>query len=239
MPVALFSLSGTNGTLDISPNGVTKAVSNNITFAPGPFGNPNGSFFFSGISSSYVELKNTGELDTRFSIGVFAWVHLDNSSGLIYKHEQVKKYYGFSLRVFHSTLGVKARYMDRKTTTNYQLYKENVLKADTWNFIGTTYDYHTGIATIFVNNKTVMQVVMKKKMELATESYVRVAATKKQKVYFRGKISCVQVYDQALSVDQIIKVKTRCNQTSKYMACISSFVSNNSLCLCCILPLLF
>ena len=30
-----------------------------------------------------------------------------------------------------------------------------------------------------------------------------------------GRISCLQVYDQALSVDQIIKLKTKCNQTGK------------------------
>ncbi|KAL9987564.1 hypothetical protein ACROYT_G001896 [Oculina patagonica] len=212
LPVALFSLSGNNGTVDMSPNGATKAVSNNITFAPGPFGNPNGSFFFSGDEGSYVELKNTGELDTRFSISVFAWVHLHNSSGPIYKHEP--EHYGFSLRVIHSTLGVRVRYMERKTFKSYLLYKKNVLKADAWNFIGTTYDYHTGFATIFVNNKTVLQKVIKAKMELATDSNVRIGAVKKKNMYLRGRISCLQVYDQALSVNQIIKVKTTCNQAA-------------------------
>lgn len=217
LPVALFSLNGANGTVDMSPNGATKAVSNNIKFAPGPFGNPNGSFYFSGINSSYVKLRKSGQLDTRFSIAVFAWVHLDNSSGPIYKHELSNKYYGLLLRVFHSTLGVKVRYIDRKTSFSYLLFKKNVLEAYSWNFIGTTYDYHTGVATIFVNNNTVMLKYIKAKMELATDSSVRIGAMKKQKLYFRGRISCLQVYDQALSVDQIIKVKARCNQTGKYV----------------------
>ena len=220
LPMALFSLSGTNGTVDMSPNVATKAVSNNITFAPGPFGNPNGSFFFSGDENSYVELKNAGELDSRFSIGVFAWVHLHNSSGTIYSHEPED--HGFSLQVVHSTLGVRVRYMDRKTLKSYLLYKEKVLKADAWNFIGTTFDYHTGVATIFVNNNTVMLNIIEAKMELATDSNVRIGATRKKKLYFRGRISCLQVYDQALSVDQIIKVKTTCSQTSTYSYIIES-----------------
>ena len=216
--MALFSLSGTNGTEDMSPNGAIKADSNNIKFAPGPYGNPNGSFYFSGInSSSYVKLRKSAQLDTRFSIGVFAWVHLDNSSGPIYMHELPNKYYGLSLWVSHSTLGVKVRYVDRTTLSRYILLKANVLEEYSWNFVGTTYDYHTGVASIFVNNNTVMRKYTKSKMELATYSIVRIGAMKKRKVFFRGRISCLQVYDQALSVDQIIKVKARCNQSGKYV----------------------
>ena len=208
LPVAFFSLSGANGTVDRSPNGATKAVSSHIKFAPGPYGSPNGSVFFSGINSSYVELKNAGELDARFSMSVFAWVHLDNSDGPIFK-------YGCSMWVFRATLGVEVRFVDRKTFKVYRLYKENVLVEKTWNFIGTTYDYHTGIAAVWVNNDTVMLTSIGAKMELATQTDVRVGASSNQENHFRGRVSCLQFYDQALSVDQIIEAKARCNQSSK------------------------
>ena len=208
--MAFFSLSGINGTMDRGPNRATKAVSSHIKFAPGPYGNPNGSFFFSGINSSYLELKNTGELDTRFSMSVFAWVHLDNSDGPIFK-------YGCSMLVFQSTLGVEVRYVDRKTSQVYRLYKENVLVENTWNFIGTTYDYHTGIATVWVNNVTVMLKSIGAKMELATQTDVRVGVSSNQENHFRGRVSCLQFYEQALSVDQIIEAKARCNQSGKYI----------------------
>ena len=214
LPVALFSFRGTNGTVDRSPNGAIKAVSKSIKFAPGPYGSQNGSFYFSGNRSD-VKLIKSGQLDTRFSIGVFAWVLLDNSSGPIYTHELPNKDYGLSLQVSHLTLGVKVRYVDRKTHSSYLIFKKNVLQAYSWNFIGTTYNYHTGVASIFANNNTVMLNNIKAQMELATYSSVRIGAMKKPKVYFRGRISCLQVYDQALSVDQIIKLKTRCNQTGK------------------------
>ena len=208
--MGIFSLSGTNGTEDMSPNAATKAVSENIKFAPGPYGHPNGSFFFSGDGSSYVELKNTGELDARFSISVFAWVHLDNGDGPIFE-------YGCSVSVSHLTLGIKVRYMDRKTSKFSLLQKENVLVANAWNFIGTTYNYHTGIATVWANNNTVMLRYIGEEMELATQSDVRVGASRRKQEHFRGRISCLQFYDQALSVDQIIEVKARCNNTSKYI----------------------
>ena len=207
--MALFRLSGDNGTVDVSPNGATKAVSSNITFAPGPFGNPNGSFFFSGVRGSYVELKNSGDLDLRFSISVFAWVHIDNSDGPIFE-------YGCSMCVFHETLAIEVRYMDRKSSKIHKLLKENVLEANAWNFVGTTYEYHTGLSTVWVNNRIVMLSFIGATMELATHSNVRVGASRNQKTNFRGKISCLQFYDQALSVEQIIRIKARCNQSGKY-----------------------
>lgn len=194
----------------MSPNGATEAVSNNITFAAGPFGNPNGSFFFGGDESSYVELKNTGDLDARFSISVSVWVYLDNIDGLIFK-------YGCSMWVSHSTLGIEVRYVHRETSKIHQMHKENVLEANAWNFIGTTYDYHTGLATVWVNDSIVVLSSIGATMELATQSNVRVGASENQKTHFRGKISCLQFYDQALSVDQIIKIKARCNETRKYI----------------------
>ena len=213
--MAFFPLSGANGTVDLSPNAATKAVPNNIAFATGPFENQNGSFFFSGINNSYVEIKNNGKLDTRFSISVFAWVHIHNSSGLIYKYEILNRSYGCSLEVFHQTLGVRVRFMDRKTFQRYSLCKRNILEADKWNFIGTTYDYHTGTATIFVNNSIVTQQVLQANMELATASDVLIGATKNLKAFFRGRISCLQIYNQALTVEQIIKIKAMSNQTGE------------------------
>ena len=216
LPVALFSLSGTNGTVDRSPNGATKAMSNNVTFSPGPFGNPSGSFFFSGDETSYVELNNTRELDIRFSISVFAWVHLDNSGGPIVFMN------GCSIWICHSTSGIEVRYVGRNTSKSYLLYKGNVLKANAWNFVGTTYDYHTGLATVWVNDSIVILRSIAATMELATQSVVEVGASRNQKKYLHGRISCLQFYDQVLSVEQIIKVKERCNQTSKYIEQISS-----------------
>ena len=220
-PLGLFTLSGANGTIDKSPRRLTQAVFSDITLAPGPFGNLNGSFFFRGNKDSYVKLKNTGELDARFSISVFVWVHVDNSSGLIYKYEH-SNYYGCWMKVFSSNLAVKVRYMNRRGSGSYVLYKRNVLKANAWNFVGTTYNYYTGLATVFVNNSTVIQRNITARMKLATQYNVRVGSSKIQTKHFRGRISCLQIYDQALSMDQIILIKTRCNETSKYMIIFKS-----------------
>lgn len=214
-PLALFTFNGANGTLDKGPLGRTKATSRDITFATGPFGNLNGSFFFKGNTNSYVEIKNGGHIDARFSISVFAWVLLDNSSGIVYKYER-SNYYGCLMKVYSPELAVKVRYSSRKLSRSYVLYQKNVLKEGAWNFIGTTYDYHTGLATVFVHNRTVIQRNISK-MELGTRYDLMIGAARTgQPMAFRGRISCLQVYGQALSVDEIMKIKTRCNHTSEY-----------------------
>ena len=210
LPVALFFVGGINKTVNLSPNGTSMAVFSDITFAPGPFGNPKGSLLL-GTGSSHAELKNRGEIDTRFSISVFAWVHLSNSStDLIIDH-------GCSVTVFHSTLGVKVLFKERDSSKSYLLHKKGVLKANSWNFIGATYDYFSGMATIWVNESIVMREFISAKMELATHGNVIVGASKNRKMQYRGRISCLQFYDQALSVDQIMKVKVRCNKTGKWV----------------------
>ncbi|PFX15365.1 G-protein coupled receptor GRL101 [Stylophora pistillata] len=206
IPVALFFVGDTNKTVDLSPGGTSIAVLSDIALAPDPFGNPNSSLFL-GTSSSHVELENHGEIDTRFSMSVFAWVHLSNSStGPIID-------YGCSMTVLHSTLGVEVIFKERHTSKSYLLHKKGVLKANSWNFIGFTYEYYSGVATIWVNENIVIRELLLAKMELATYENVIVGASKNRKMQFRGQISCLQFYEQALSVDQIIKVKARCNKT--------------------------
>ena len=213
LPVALFSTSPTDGVVDLSPNGATKAVSNNITLTRGPLGNPVGSFLFSDLNNSYVEVENEGELDTRFSMSVFAWVHPDESAigaGPIYD-------YGCSMWVFPSTWGLEIRYMVRDRSNMHLLRKDGVIKINEWNFIGTTYDYHTGVASVWVNDSVVMNKSIGSNVELATQRNLTIGASNNREVQFYGKISCLQFYAQALSVDQIMKIKTRCNQTSKHV----------------------
>ena len=208
LPVALFFVGGINKTVDLSPSGANMAVLSDITLQPGPFGNPSGSLFL-GTSNSHVELENRGEIDTRFSMSVFAWVHLSNSStGQIIDH-------GCSMTVFHSTLGVEVLFKERESSRSYLIHKKGVLKENSWNFIGVTYEYYSGMATIWVNDNIVMRKIVLAKMELATHENVIVGALRNRKMQFRGRISCLQFYDQALSVDQIMKAKIRCNKTGK------------------------
>lgn len=209
LPVALFSAHRSDRVVDHGPNGATEAVFNNIMLATGPFGDPAGSFLISGFNNSYVEVKNGGELDTRFSVSVFAWVHPDASAtraGPIYE-------YGCSMWYFPSTLRLEIRYMVRDRSKTHILGIEGVIKVNAWNFVGTTYDIHAGVAAVWVNESMVMNTSIGTNVELATQGNLTIGASNNHEMQFYGKVSCLQFYDQALSVDQIMKIKTRCNQS--------------------------
>ena len=211
--MALFSTSRTDGVVDLSPNGITKAVFDNITLTRGPWGNPVGSFLFSGLNNSYVEVENEGELDTRFSMSVFAWVHPDASAtraGPIYDN-------GCSMWVFPSTWGLEIRYVVRDRSKIHRLRKDGIIKINEWNFIGTTYDYQTGVASVWVNDSMVMNKSLGSNVELATQGNLTIGASNNSEIKLYGKVSCLQFFAQALSLDQIMNIKTRCNQTGKHV----------------------
>ena len=70
VPVALFPLDGTYGTKEIDgrqPDGIPE----NVTLAPGPDGEQNGSYEFS--AKSYIKFPNNGTLDIKHSFTILFW----------------------------------------------------------------------------------------------------------------------------------------------------------------------
>ena len=67
-----------------------------------------------------------------------------------------------------------------------------------WSFVGATYDQRTGIATLYVNEKPVVTKVIGR-IRLSTNYPARMGARIGDRRYFRGWITCMQVYDVALS----------------------------------------
>ena len=63
-PVLFLPLNEQYGTRDISKSNLpTTAVG--VTLSPGPDGKPNGSYYFPGSSSSYIEVPKDSKTDTR------------------------------------------------------------------------------------------------------------------------------------------------------------------------------
>ena len=78
-----------------------------------------------------------------------------------------------------------------------------------WNYVGATYDGNTGMATLWVNNRPVVRSNIGR-IRLATNRPVRMGAKIGDRRYFRGRVSCVQVYSVALNRKQIIHASKRC-----------------------------
>lgn len=177
-----------------------------VRSAPGPDTYPGGSYKFYGRRDSYIELPNRGKLDTRRSITIIAWIYHQGHAGPIFHY--MPNGWGVHLwMVSPRTLFVRyTRRRGRKMTTALSSRK---IKPRKWQYIAATYDYITGYAKLYLDSK----VIAKRKIgriRLATNYPVRMGARRGDRRYFRGRISCVMVFDVALNPNQIARRKKRC-----------------------------
>ena len=85
-----------------------------------------------------------------------------------------------------------------------------------WQFVGASYNGRTGQAKLFVNRRFTARKYIGR-IRLATNYPVRMGARIGDGRYFRGRISCMQVYNGALSLRQILSKKRLCFRRGKHV----------------------
>ena len=91
-----------------------------------------------------------------------------------------------------------------------------IIAGKKWNYVGATYDYSSGIARVWIDGAKAGQLQVGK-MEIATNDSVRMGAVPNDRKYFRGRVSCLQIYNRALTQDEIEAVKSRCLKISMFL----------------------
>lgn len=211
--VAIFALDGETKTKDITRNN-PPGIPSHVRPAPGPDGNPKGSTQFFGSSNSYIEFPNNGKLDTRRSITILAWIYHNGRSGPIFNYD--RRGFGVHLwMVGPRVLFVRFVKRSRGRTSSVATYSTKP-RYRAWNYIGATYDYNTGVATLWLDSKPVARQSIGR-FELATNYPIRMGARIGDKRAFRGRISCLQVYSIALNAKQIRGARKRCFKKCKFL----------------------
>ena len=177
-----------------------------VRYAPGPDNSPGGSIKFYGNRNSYVQFPNRGKIDTRRSITLLAWIYHTGRAGPIFNY--MPNGWGVHFwMITPTTLFVRfTRRRGRRSTA--AVYSRSV-RPRKWQFVGATYSYRTGVARLFVNSRFVAQKRIGR-FRLATNYPVRMGARIGDRRYLRGRISCMQVYNQALKKNQILVRQKRC-----------------------------
>ena len=145
IPVALYPLNGRYGTGDIGPNKNPPGIPSDIHLAPGPYRQPQGSYQFSGTWTSCIEIPNNGGLDTKYSITVLAWVNRENHQGPIFN-------YGADVWGFHLWIWVGAGNA-YANAYGWMSQPNSPIASNSWYYVGATYDFSSGIATVWVNGE--------------------------------------------------------------------------------------
>lgn len=203
---AFYPLTSRTRGRDISVFGNPPGKLGYVQSAPGPDKLPGGSYQFFGRRDSYIQFPNRGKLDTRRSSTVIAWIYHEGRAGPIFNY--MPNGWGVHLwMVSPRTLFVRyTRRQGRKSTTALASPR---IKPRTWQYIAATYDHYTGYAKLYLDSKVIAQRRLGR-IRLATNYPVRMGARIGDGRYFRGRISCVMVFDVALNPNQIARRKKRC-----------------------------
>ena len=212
-PVALFPLNDYYQARDVIGGNPPGEVSNVIP-AVGPYNGSKNSLSFLGAPDSFIEFPNDGGLDTRNSLSLLAWI-LPLGAGPIFNYMVdgwgVNFWMAKPRKLF-------ARFVDRENNRLIPAVKSTHVKPAKWNFVGATYNQQTGQSSLWINGKLEdMQYLGN--ISLATNYSVRMGARVGDKRYFRGRISCMQVYDVALNWREISAAKLKCRSHSNRLIC--------------------
>lgn len=177
----------------------------------GPDGTRDGAYQFYGRSNSYILFPNRGGLDTKYSISLLAWIYHQGRAGPIFNY--MPNGWGVHFwMVSPRTLFVRFTRRGRRSSTHALISR--TVTPWRWQFVGATYDGRSGVAKLFVNGRfTVTRYIGR--IRLATNYPVRMGARIGDRRYFKGRISCMQVYNGALTRSQINSKKRKCFRRSK------------------------
>lgn len=167
--------------------------------------------FFKGRSNSYVTLPNRGPLDTKDSITLLAWINpLGNSGPIANFHPN-----GWGLHwwiINNNRLFVRFVNRKKRRSTRPLIYRN--LRRGKWTYVGASYNQKTGNAKLYVNSRKVAKSYIGK-IRLATNYPIRMGARINDKRYYKGRISCLQVFNYELSIKEIKKRKNICFKRGK------------------------
>ena len=175
---------------------------NNTIIVSGPDNTENGATMFTGAVESQVKIKNIAKLDTKYSLSIFLNVYVEESGPVVN--------YGIDRGVglyYDKTNGeIVFRVVKRNTTDLIAEVKAKVV-AKKWYHVGGTYDYNTGKTYLYIDSKQVAVSDTHKQDMLATDSTIYLGAIAGVTDKFKGRVSCLQIFDRAVEEAEIDNLK--------------------------------
>ncbi|XP_027041641.1 uncharacterized protein LOC113669763 [Pocillopora damicornis] len=203
---AIFPLNSFFETREIT-NKQPQGIRGDLSLATGPSGGAGGSYQFFGHPNSYIEFPNDGGLDLKNSITLLCWLYFENTrAGPIFNYKSSGKWAVHVWINGHGKLYVHFRNREY-LSTSYPFWTNQSLATHKWHYIGASYDYITGMASLWVNGVRVVEENIGAGITLGTQDNVRVSVKADDTRYLTARIAAMQFYDVALTAEQINKVK--------------------------------
>ncbi|XP_035692640.1 uncharacterized protein LOC118427111 [Branchiostoma floridae] len=205
--VGLWPLNVESGASDVTGNG-NDAVARGTLLSPGPFGDTDGAFLFSGTVGSYLDIPNNGRLDVRYSHTVLAHIYPTGAAGPIFAY--ITNGNDWGVHFFQTgPQELTHRVVGRNRNNDSPFLIANVLNQNTWNYVGGSYNSVTGMASVW-NNAQLVNEIYAGVAEVKTQYPIRVAMKDGDSRIFAGRIACLQLYNYAMTPGQIEAARYKC-----------------------------
>lgn len=186
---------------------------------------------------SYIKIPNSvnGLLDVKKSITVLVYMNnelnypgTDTGTLISYSGPSPRKltylnYLSFQYGNFFVPSHLSISFETRAQNFNYNRNAHLKLKSpvnNNWKFVGFSYNMTTGVLSFWEDgNLLITASSLNQKHELATQYDLRIGVlfdnankVNFDKTFFQGKMSCLQIYDRELSVEEVREASKTCNK---------------------------
>ena len=174
----------------------------NTVIVSGPDNTENGATMFTGAAESQVKIDNIAKLDTKYSLSIFLNMYVEESGSVV----NFGTDRGVGLYYDKTNGEIVFRVVKRNTT---DLITEVKVKVDAkkWYHVGGTYDYNTGKTYLYIDSKQEAVSNTPKQDMLATDSTIYLGAITGVTNKFKGRMSCVQIFDRAVEKAELDNLK--------------------------------
>ena len=140
----------------------------------------------------------------RYSMTMLCWVYYNGKDGPLFNYK-TSGHWGVHLWVAAGQLFVRFTKRDYSFTNGLL----NTHLAGGWKFVGASYDGGLGDAKLWVNGAVVQTLNIGAGLDLATQDNIRMGVKSGDGRYFKGRIAQMQVFNSALSQEQIEAIYKR------------------------------
>lgn len=217
-PIGLYPLNNLYKTADASCYGNLNGIPQDVELVGGPFHKQRAAYRFTGTSCIHIPGSRHLNKDIR-SMTILVWIFQTGHAGSVVNFNSNQSNEG-SEAYGRSPISVEIRTSGSWSISadlvgndgrRVQLWSNNSEAfANEWRYVGVSYDHSSGEVIMWIDGEDVDHLSILKNLDLSTDRGIQIGGRQGKQDSFEGRISCLQVYNKALSRKEVKAVQKRC-----------------------------
>lgn len=217
-PIGLYPFNNLYKTADASCYGNLHGMPQDVELVGGPFHKQRAAYQFTGTSCIHIPGSRHLNENIR-SITILVWIFQTGHAGSIVNfnsnesNEDSEAYGRSPVSVEIRTSGSSSFSADLAGNDGRRVHlwsNSSEALANEWRYIGVSYDHSRREVIMWIDDEDVDHLSILKNLDLSTDRSIQIGGRQGKQDSFEGRISCLQVYDRALSKTEVKAVRNRC-----------------------------